>query len=91
MKSQNAQLKVATSSKFKMAASILFRGLQFLCERENSVHQRSVVLRTGLQQTYLREISGNLRVCVREGYLASCFSSSLATEIRKFAAPFTSN
>ena len=36
-----------------MATSILFRGLQFLCERENSVHQRSVVLRTELQQTYL--------------------------------------
>ena len=45
MKSQNAQLKVATSSKFKVATSVLFRGSQFLCERENSVHQRSVLLK----------------------------------------------
>ena len=68
MKSQKAQLKVATSSKFKMATSILFRGLQFLCERETSVHQGSNVLRTGLQQTYLRANSGGLRFAsLREG------------------------
>ena len=60
MKLQNVLLKVATSSKFKMAALILFRGLQFLCERENSVHQHSVLVRSGLQQTYLRANSGGL-------------------------------
>ena len=27
-------------------------GLQFLCVRENSIHQHSVLVRTGLQQTY---------------------------------------
>ena len=58
--------KSRTSSKFKMAASILFRGLHFLCERENSVHQPSIVLRTGVQQTCLRTNSNRLRVCVRE-------------------------
>ena len=35
-----------------MAASILYRGLQSLCGRENSVHQHSVLLRNELQQTY---------------------------------------
>ena len=34
-----------------------FRDLQFLCERENCVNQRSVV---GLQQTYLRANSVSL-------------------------------
>ena len=58
--------KSRTSSKFKMAASILFRGLPFLYERENSVHQPSIVLRTGVQQTCLRTNSDRLRVCVRE-------------------------
>ena len=41
-------------------------GLQFLCVRENSVYQHSVLVRTGLQQTYLLTNSG-LGVCVREG------------------------
>ena len=41
MKSQTAQLKVATSSKCKMAASIYSEVWQFLW---NSVHQRSVLL-----------------------------------------------
>ena len=48
------QLKVPTSSKCKMVTPILFQGLQFLCERENTVYQRPVLLRTGLQPTYLR-------------------------------------
>ena len=46
----------------QMAVNNLFQGLQSLCRREKSVHQCSVILRTGLQQTY----SGGLRVCVRE-------------------------
>ena len=59
MKLQIAQLKVVRlSSKFKIAASILFQGLQSFCERENSVHQHFVVLRTVLQQTYLQAKSG---------------------------------
>jgi len=39
--------------KCKMIASILFKSCDFLCRRDNSVHQCSVLLRTGLQQTYL--------------------------------------
>ena len=34
-------IKSCTPSKFKMVASILFQGLQFLCKREKSVVQRS--------------------------------------------------
>ena len=91
MKSQIAQLKVVRlSSKFIIAASILFQGLQSFCERENSVHQHFVVLRTALQQTYLQAKSG---ICgfVWGKDVTSCFSSSLTTEIRKFATLFTSN
>ena len=51
----------------QMAASILFHGLQILCGRENSVHLRSVLLRTWLQETYLRISSSRLRVSVKEG------------------------
>ena len=40
--------------------SILFQVVQFLCRRENSMHQSSVLLRTGLQQTYLWTNSGSL-------------------------------
>ena len=37
-----------------MATSDLILFLQFLCERENSVCWRFVLLRTGLQQIYLQ-------------------------------------
>ena len=53
MSNEIAQLEVATSSKCKIATSSLFWGLQFLCGRENSVHQRSVLLSTGLQRNLL--------------------------------------
>ena len=60
MESQRAQLKVVHHQSAKMATSILFQGLQFLCERENSVCWRFVLLRTGLQQIYLQTNSGGL-------------------------------
>ena len=41
--------------------------LQILCGRENSVHLCSVLLRTWLQETYLRISSSSLRVSVTEG------------------------
>ena len=47
-------IKSHTSIKFKMTALILLRGVQFLCERENSLHQRSVVLIIELQETHLQ-------------------------------------
>ena len=68
MSNQNAERTInITSSKCKMAALIFVQSLQILCGKENSVDQRSVLLRTELQQTYLQTSSGSLRVCVREG------------------------
>ena len=71
MKSQNTPFNESLS-----------RGLQFVCERENSVHQRSLVLRTGVQQTCLRANSDRLRVCVRESQVWRLKSPllSLATD-----------
>ena len=62
----SAALKVTISSKCEMTTLILFWVLQCLCRRANSMHQRSVLLRTGLQQTYLRTNLGGLWVCVRK-------------------------
>ena len=86
---ESTQLKIST--KCKMAASILFQGLQFLCGRENSVHQRFVLLKTGLQQIYLRSNSGGLQVRAWKGCGQLFFSSSLTTEIRKIAAFWLGN
>ena len=84
MKLQSAQLKVSTSSKCKIATGILFQGLQFLCGRENSVHQCSVLLGCN-KPTYERtRFVGGKDV-------TSSFSSRLTTEIKKFAAPFISD
>ena len=46
--------KGCTSLTCRMTTSILFQDWQFLCGRENCVHQRCVLLTTGLQQIYLR-------------------------------------
>ena len=62
MKSQSAQLKVTMSSKCKMTASTLFRDLQFLCERENSMHQCSVLKGLGYNKsTYEQTCFASLR------------------------------
>ena len=66
MSNEIAQLEVATSSKCKIATLSLFRGLQFLCRRENSMHQHSVLSSTGLRQIYLRANSGCLWFWVME-------------------------
>ena len=62
IKLQSAQLKVAMSSKCTMATSI---SLQMWCRTVNTMHQPSVLSRTGLQQTYFWTSSGSLRVCVK--------------------------
>ena len=48
-------ITVVTSSKCKMAALIFIQSLQILCGKENSVDQHSILLRTELQQTYLKQ------------------------------------
>ena len=63
IKSQSAQLTVVTSSKCKMAALIFIQSLQILCGKENSVDQHSVLLRTELQQTYLKTSFRWTRLC----------------------------
>ena len=52
MKSQSVQLShYVTEVQNDCLNYFLFGGLQFLCERGNSAHQRSVLLRTGLAST----------------------------------------
>ena len=87
-KSQSAQSKVAMSSKYKMATSIYSGVWQFLCERDNSVHQCSVV--GDIANLLTNKLRHGLQVCLREG-CCRIFSSRLMTEIRKFTAPFTSD
>ena len=73
-----------------MAVLIFIQSLQILCAKENSVDQRSVLLRAELQQTYLKTSSGVCEFAWGKD-VAGCLSSSSMTEIRKFAAPFTSD
>ena len=85
MKLQSAQLKVMTSSKWKMATSIYPEVWQLLCRRENFCASAHFSFKTGIQQANLQANLGGLLVYLREAVLR------LTTEIRKFAAPFTSD
>ena len=90
MKSQSVQLShYVTEVQNDCLNYFLFGGLQFLCGRGNSVHQRSVLLRTGLASTKPTYVQTQVGLQGKD--VASYFSSRLKTEIRKFAAPFISN
>ena len=71
IKLQNAQLQVVHHWSAKWPPQFLFRDLHFLCERESSVYQHSVLLKTGPQLTYCRTSSSGLQVRVSEVVLHS--------------------
>ena len=64
-----------------MATLTSIQSLQILCGRENSVDQRSVLLRTELQQTYLQQARGV--ASLREGRmsLAALAQLSVASQL----------
>ena len=76
-KSQGAQSKVATSLKYKMATSIYSGVWRFLCEGDNSVHQHSVVLKTGC-----RCFSSRLMTAIRSLLLLSLVTDALMVRER---------
>ena len=71
IKLQNAQLQVIHHWSAKWPPQFLFRDLHFLCERESSMYQHSVLLKTGPQLTYCRTSFSGLQVRVSEVVLHS--------------------
>ena len=89
MSNQIAERPINSCYIIEVGAALIFvQSLQILCRK--GVDQHSVLLRTELQQTYLKTSSGVCEFAWGKD-VAGCLSSSLTTEIRKFAAPFTSD
>ena len=82
-------IKIVRHWSAKWPPWLAFRVCKF-CAKERTLWVSALFfLRTELQTTYLQTSSGGLWVCVKD--VAGFFSSSLTTEIRNFAAPFTSD
>ena len=90
IKSQSTQLKVATSSKCKMAALTYIQFANFVRKRE---HCRSALCSFKDWVTTKPTYKHAQTVCkfVWGKDATGCFSSSLTTEIRKSTTPFTSD